>query len=119
MFYREGEHKIRNRETEHPIPEKDDETTSNNQNNPDQAVGQKSPHSPFNMDCDGAIVEDINEEGGEGESGSWGFNEYEAGEIGSVHSGHLVPQADVQSEDNEEIGDQEEFRDNKVFVDLM
>ena len=118
MFNRKGERKISNRKPEYPIPEKNDEATSNNQNNPDKNVGKNSPQIPVNMAGHSAIVQDINEEGGERESGSWGFNEYEAREIGAVHWGHFVSQEDVQSEDNEEISDQEKFRENKVFVDL-
>lgn len=98
---------IRNCKSKHPIPEKDYETTSDDEDNPDEDVGKKAAQGSVDVECHGTIMEDVDEEDGKREPCGGGFDENEASEVRSIDLVHLVSQTYVQSENDEEVGNQE------------
>jgi hypothetical protein len=90
LLQRQRKRMIRNRKPKHPIPEENNESTPDDKDNPNEDVGEQPSKSPMDVECDGAIVEDIDKQDGKGESRGRSLDEDEAGERGGIHTVHFM-----------------------------
>lgn len=108
---------ICNRKSEHPIPEPNNNTPTNNENNPNENVGQQPPCGAMDTERHGPVMEDVDEQDGQSQPRSWCFNQGDSEETVASDGTEFMAETQIQLKNVEEIHNEENLRDGKVFMD--
>jgi hypothetical protein len=119
---------ICNRKSEHPtisiisraipIPEPNNNTPANNENNPNENVGQQPPCCAMDTERHGPVMEDVDEQDGQSQPRSRCFNQGDSEETVASDGTEFMAETQIQLKNVEEIHNEENLCDGKVFMDL-